>query len=200
MNKLSVVITAPSGAGKTTIIQSLLSQDSDFAFSISSTTRAIRSKEVDGVDYYFLSKADFKERIKNDEFVEWAEVHGNFYGTLKKEIDRIHNEGKIPLFDVDIQGSKSLKGKLDNSVFVLILPPSLKTLEWRLKKRNTETPDQIKLRLKNVVSEIQEYPLFDYVLINDNLLQSVLNLKSIIKAELCRTGRMIPVIEQILEA
>ena len=199
-NNLSVVITAPSGAGKTTMIRALLPQAKNIVFSISSTTRPKRPEETEGVDYFFTTKEDFLNKVKNDEFIEWAEVHGNFYGTLKKEIDRIHEEGKIPLFDVDIQGSKSLKDKLANSVFILILPPSLQELENRLKERDTEPPEQIKLRLENAIAEISEYKQFDYVLINDNLPQSVLTFKSIISAELSKTERMTPVVKQILEA
>ena len=199
-NNLSVVITAPSGAGKTTMIRALLPQAKNIVFSISSTTRPKRPEETEGVDYFFTTKEDFLNKVKNDEFIEWAEVHGNFYGTLKKEIDRIHKEGKIPLFDVDIQGSKSLKDKLANSVFILILPPSLQELENRLKERDTEPPEQIKLRLENAIAEISEYKQFDYVLINDNLPQSVLTFKSIISAELSKTERMTPVVKQILEA
>jgi guanylate kinase len=199
-NNLSLVITAPSGAGKTTMIRALLSESGEIEFSISSTTRAMREGETNGVDYYFISKEAFISGINNNEFVEWAEVHGNFYGTMKKEIDRIHDAEKIPLFDVDVQGSKSLREKLEDAVFILIVPPSLKILEERLKTRNTESAEQIQLRLTNAACEMSQYSLFDYVLVNDDLTQSMLNFKSIIRAELNKTKRQIAVIEQILEA
>jgi guanylate kinase len=168
-NNLSIVISAPSGAGKTTIINELLAQYGELEFSISSTTRPMRNGEIDGKNYFFISEEEFIARRDNDEFFEWAEVHGNFFGTQKKEIDRIRALGKIPIFDVDVQGSRSMKGQVHDAIFIFIIPPSLKILEERLKNRNTDSPEQIALRLKNAVSEMRQYPLFDYIIINDDL-------------------------------
>ncbi|MDR3237102.1 MAG: guanylate kinase [Spirochaetia bacterium] len=199
-NNLSIVVTAPSGTGKTTVIKELLSQIQEIEFSVSSTTRVKRSEEKEGIDYYFITLDVFKKGIDNHEFIEWAEVHGNFYGTLKKEIDRIKDTGRIPILDVDVQGSKTLKDKIDNAVFILIVPPSLGTLEARLRSRETETEAEIELRLRSAVSELNRYPLFDYIVVNDELSESVLTLKSIIRAEKSKTGRMAGRLKRILEA
>ena len=197
---LSVVITAPSGTGKTTVIRELMHQMSELSFSISATTRPKRAAERDGVDYYFMSEEAFLEGIKNNDFLEWAKVHRNFYGTLKKEIDRINDMGSIPVFDVDVQGSKSLKGKIGNAVFILLVPPSLAVLEDRLRKRKSDSELQIELRLEKAVSEIREYPLFDYIIVNEKLSESVSLIMSIIRAALHRTDRMAFELEKILEA
>ena len=198
-NDLSVVISAPSGTGKTTVIREVMQQMEELEFSVSYTTRPKRSTENNGVDYYFVSKEDFQKGIKNDEFVEWAEVHGNFYGTLKKEIDRINAMGHIPIFDVDIQGSKILKGKIDNAVFILLAPPSLADLENRLRTRNSNSELEIQLRLKKAVEEMRNYLLFDYVIINDKVSESVSLIVSIIRAALHRTDKMALELEKILE-
>jgi guanylate kinase len=135
-NNLSIVISAPSGAEKTTIINELLAQYGELEFSISSTTRPMRAGEAHGKNYYFISEDEFITRRDNDEFFEWAEVHGNFYCTQKKEIDRIRALGKIPIFDVDVQGSRSMKDRFTMPYHHFIIPPSLKILEERLKNRN----------------------------------------------------------------
>ena len=199
-NDLSIVISAPSGTGKTTIINEILAQCEDVEFSVSSTTRSRRRGEEEGRNYYFISKEEFLNRIENGEFVEWAEVHGNFYGTLKKEIDRIRSMGKIPIFDVDVQGSRSLRGQVHGAVFIFVIPPSLEILEERLRNRNTDSAGQIELRLKNAISELHQYPLFDYILINDELSEAVLTFKSIIRSESNKSERMSTLVEKILEA
>ncbi|MCL2025500.1 MAG: guanylate kinase [Leptospirales bacterium] len=198
-NDLSVIISAPSGTGKTTVIREVMRQVEELAFSISYTTRPKRVAENDGVDYYFVSKEDFQQGIENDEFFEWAEVHGNFYGTLKKEVDRINGMGRIPIFDVDVQGSKILKGKIDNAVFILLAPPSLADLENRLRTRNSNSELEIQLRLKKAVEEMRNYLLFDYVIINDKVSESVSLIVSIIRAALHRTDKMALELEKILE-
>ena len=129
----------------------------------------MRKGELDGVHYHFVSKDDFCRMIENDEFVEWAEVYGNYYGTTKKEVDRIKKSGKIPLFDVDIQGSRNLKKQIKDGVFIFIIPPSLDVLKKRLIGRKTEDSEQLSLRLKNAYNEIAEYVNFDYVIINCDL-------------------------------
>lgn len=193
------VISAPSGAGKTTLINRLLDTEDDFMFSISTTTRSRRKGELDEVHYNFVSEDEFKRMIENNEFVEWAEVYGNYYGTTKKEVDRIMESGKIPLFDVDVQGSRHLKQQIKEGVFIFIIPPSPEILEERLIGRKTENGEQLKIRLKNAYSEISEYKNFDYVIINCDLETAFQRLKSIVTAEKCRMKNIKNQIDDILE-
>ena len=194
-----VVITAPSGAGKTTLITRLLESDDRFVFSISTTTRKKRHDETEGVNYYFVSDEKFRAMIANDEFFEWAEVYGNYYGTTKKEVDRILKSGKFPLFDVDIQGSKNLKEKLDKAVFIFIIPPSRETLKRRLIGRQTESDEELDIRLRHVAEEISEYINFDYVIVNSFLDSSVNKLRAIIEAESCKSYNISNEVRKILE-
>ncbi|MCL1910672.1 MAG: guanylate kinase [Leptospirales bacterium] len=200
LSDLSVVITAPSGTGKTTVIQELMYRMDELEFSVSATTRPKRIAEREGVDYYFISKEDFRQGIENDDFLEWAEVHENFYGTPKKEIDRINGVGRIPILDVDVQGSKTLKNKINNAVFILMVPPSLAVLEDRLRKRKSDSEGQIELRLEKAVAEMRSYPMFDYIIINDRLSESVSLIVSIIRTALHKTDKMALELERILEA
>ncbi|HPD78267.1 MAG TPA: guanylate kinase [Spirochaetota bacterium] len=193
------VISAPSGAGKTTLITRLLRSDDRFMFSISTTTRKMRPGESHGVNYYFVSKEKFLEMIDNDEFFEWAEVYGNYYGTSKKEIDRILKSGKFPLFDVDVQGSKILRKKLPDAVFIFIIPPSLNILKARLIGRQTESEEELDVRLKNAAKEINEYKNFDYVIVNTVLEESMTKLKAIVEAEICKTKNIEADVKKILE-
>jgi len=195
----SFVISAPSGAGKTTLIKKLLKNRHEFDFSISTTTRKSRKNEQEDVDYYFVDENSFKESIDNNEFVEWAFVHGNYYGTYQKEIDRIRANGKIPLFDVDIQGAEQLRDRLVEATFIFIVPPSLAILETRLRNRKTESEEQIKLRLKNSKKELAKYNIFDYIIINDNLGEAFRNLLAIIDSECCKLSQMEEVIKKMLE-
>lgn len=194
-----LVISAPSGAGKTTLISRLLKNDDSFMFSVSTTTRPMRNYEVDGLDYNFVSHDVFMDMIKNGEFMEWAEVYGNYYGTTKKEVDRIKRSGKIPLFDVDIQGTKNLRKSLKGGVFVFIIPPSAEILKDRLTGRNTESDEQLEIRLKNAYSEISEYKIFDYVIINNEIDEAFKKLMAIITAEKCSIKNVEPIINNILE-
>ena len=164
-----LVISAPSGTGKTTLINKLLQVESRLIFSVSTTTRKKREYEVEGINYHFISKDDFLKMIDNDEFFEWAEVYGNYYGTTKKEIDRILRERKIPLFDVDIKGSISLREKVKEGIFAFIIPPSYDDLKERLTERKTEDDEQLDLRLKNAYHELNEYSKFEYIIINDKI-------------------------------
>ena len=193
------VISAPSGAGKTTLITRLLRTDDRFMLSISTTTRQMRHGEVHGVNYYFVSKEEFRNMIENDEFFEWAEVYGNYYGTSKKEIDRIINSGKFPLFDVDIQGSKNLRAKLRDAVYIFIIPPSKAILKARLIGRQTESDEQLDVRLKHAAEEISEYENFDYIIVNNVLESSMMKLRAIIEAESCRIRNIHNDVNIILE-
>jgi len=198
-NKLSLVISAPSGAGKTTLINRLLSYDSRFTFSISTTTRPRRNNEIDGKSYYFVQENEFKGMVDRGEFIEWALVHGNYYGTSKKEIDRICCIGKIPIFDVDVQGARSLKGRLDGAVYIFIVPPSRGVLESRLRNRKTDSEEQIQIRMRNAIRELGEYAQYDYIVVNDDLDVALNELRSIVTAELCKTGFIYHIITDMLE-
>lgn len=199
VNNLSFVISAPSGAGKTSLIRKLLSSGDWFSFSVSTTTRHIRPGEIEGTSYHFVDEETFRGYIKAGEFVEWAMVHGNYYGTTKKEIDRILHTGKIPLFDVDVQGARSLKKSLEKAVFLFIVPPSRDVLESRLRNRKTDSEQQIHVRLKNAIDELKEYTLYDYIVVNDDLDAALDQFRSIVTAEQCKKERNSYIIESILE-
>ncbi len=188
--KFSIVFSAPSGAGKTTLIQRLVAGDDMFEFSISTTTRRPRPDEKEGVHYYFVDETEFERMKAGDEFIEWAVVHKNNYGTTKKEVDRIKVTGKIPVFDVDVQGARTLKAVLSEAVFIFIVPPSLEVLKSRLRARDTESKEQIEIRIENALNEITEYVRYDYVVINDTVNEALSEIRSIIRAENCRSSRM----------
>lgn len=173
MNKgKAIIFSAPSGAGKTTIVHHLLSVRNDLEFSISACSRPRRNRtEVDGVDYYFLSVEDFKKKVANDEFVEWEEVYkDSFYGTLKSEVQRIWDLGKTVIFDVDVVGGKNLKEYFgDDALAIFVMPPSIQHLRDRLKTRDTETEESINIRMAKAEKEMGFSVHFDYILKNDNL-------------------------------
>ena len=165
------IFTAPSGAGKTTIVRHLLEKYDFLGFSISATTRALRDYETDGNDYYFMSVETFKERVANGDFVEWEEVyHGQFYGTLKSEVERIWAAGKHLVFDIDVRGAQNLKKIYTNKCMsVFVRPPSVQVLIQRLIQRNTETAESLEKRLNKVKREMVFENTFDIVLVNDLL-------------------------------
>lgn len=167
-----IVFSAPSGSGKTTIVRHLLGLDElGLEFSISATSRQKRGEEVEGKDYYFLSAKEFKNKIKNDEFLEWEEVYrDNFYGTLKTEVERIWAKGKNVIFDIDVSGGLRIKRKFPNETLaVFVKPPSIDELKIRLKKRKTESEDKINMRVAKASAELATAPLFDVIVVNDNL-------------------------------
>jgi len=166
-----VIISAPSGAGKTTIVRHLLNSGLNLSFSISATTRPLGSDEIDGKDYFFLTVPEFKKRIDSEEFVEWEEVYQNLlYGTLKSELERIWREGNHVLFDVDVQGGINLKNKFGaNAIAIFIMPPSVDELENRLNKRGTDNPEKIKMRVEKAKEELDLARQLDLVIVNDKL-------------------------------
>jgi len=167
-----IVFSAPSGSGKTTIVRHLLAQQElNLEFSISATSREKRGNEVHGRDYYFLSFEDFKTKIKNDEFLEWEEVYrDNFYGTLKTEVERIWNQGKHVIFDIDVSGGLRIKRKFpEETLAIFVKPPSIDELKIRLKKRKTESDDKINMRIAKASAELATAPLFDEIVVNEHL-------------------------------
>jgi len=171
MKKKLVIISAPSGAGKTTIVKHLIDSGLNLSFSVSATTRPLRGSEKDGVDYFYLSVPEFKRRVENGEFVEWEEVYTDlFYGTLKSELERIWNESKAVLFDVDVKGGLNLKKIFgDDAIAVFIMPPSVEELEKRLIKRATDAHEKIRMRVEKAREEILLANAFDIIIVNDNL-------------------------------
>ncbi len=179
----AIIISAPSGAGKTTLVNKLLEAKLPLLFSISACSRAPRDGEEDKKHYYFLSIEEFKEKIKAQDFIEWEEVYeGNFYGTLKKEIERIWKEKKHVVFDVDVIGGISLKEYfMENSISIFIKPPSMEVLSERLKKRNTEDIKSIKNRLEKSFEEMKSIDKFDKIILNDELSISSKNIIETVK-------------------
>jgi len=184
------VISAPSGAGKTTLCRNVLESMPDIKFSVSYTTRSPRQGEVDGVHYNFANKEEFRRMIANSEFIEWAEVHNNFYGTSRKKIAEMTSAGIDILLDIDVQGARQVRKSLPDSVLIFILPPSFEALQERLTGRMTDTDEVIERRLKKAADEIREYKNYDYVIVNDVMENALTELKSVIIAERVRTYRL----------
>ena len=177
-----IIFTAPSGAGKTTIVHALMEKFPQLAFSVSATSRAPRGKEVHGRDYYFLSGDEFRAACEADRFVEWEEVYpGTCYGTLKSELERIWNAGKVILFDVDVKGGIRLKSIFgDDALSVFVMPPSIEALRERLVGRGTDAPETIERRVAKAEYEISFADRFDYILVNDNLDTAIAEIESLV--------------------
>ncbi|WP_375652280.1 MULTISPECIES: guanylate kinase [unclassified Bartonella] len=183
------ILSSPSGAGKSTISRLLL-KEGQLELSVSMTTRKRRPSEVDGLHYYFISKEEFEYKRDRDEFIEWAEVHGNYYGTLRETVESALNAGQDMLFDIDYQGTEQLQKKmLGDTVSVFILPPSMKELVSRLHRRAEDSQDTVNLRLENARTELKHWLSYDYVVINEDLDQSLSFIKSIYLAETVKRER-----------
>jgi guanylate kinase len=182
--KMIYVISGPSGCGKSTLIKNILSRLPGLQFSVSHTTRPKRPGEVEGQDYYFVTIEKFKEMMDTRAFLEWAVVHGEYYGTSCEEVKRKEGLGDL-LLDIDVQGAHQLKKKLETAKFVFVVPPSYPELERRLKKRKTDPAEAIDLRLKNARKEILEFSIFDYLVINAELKSALEELKAIILSQRC---------------
>ncbi len=186
------VISAPSGAGKTTLCRMLVQDFPDLRHSVSYTTRKMRPGEVDGVDYRFVSTGEFDAMRKRGEFLEWAEVHGNFYGTAGRGLKELVESGLDALLDIDVQGARQVKPRFPNAILVFILPPSRIALRERLTNRGSDSPDVIERRLRNSINEIKEYKMYDYVIINDILEEAHARLKAIVTARRASVSRIDP--------
>ncbi|AGB40825.1 guanylate kinase [Halobacteroides halobius DSM 5150] len=180
------ILSGPSGVGKGTVLDALLKDYNDICYSISTTTREPRKGEVDGEDYFFASEDEFKSLVKKDEFLEWAKVHNNYYGTPKKYVDKTLEAGQDVILEIDIQGAKQVRDKFDGGIFIFLAPPSLKELESRINKRGTETKDAIATRLENANKELEEKKNYDYLVVNDQVEDAIKKIEAIIIAERCR--------------
>lgn len=178
------VISAPSGAGKTTLVHQMLNRFPSINYSISSTTRAPRKGEVDGQDYFFITQGEFQDKITQGAWLEWAQVHGNFYGTSKEFVTSCLDAGNHLLVDIDIQGAAKVMASEFKPVTIFILPPSFEELANRLTNRGTDSEDVIKLRLKNAKQEMEQQNLYQYTVVNDDLDQAVEELARIFEKEM----------------
>ena len=196
---LLLIVCSPSGAGKTTLTRELLRTFPSLTFSVSCTTRKPRSAEVDGRDYFFIDRPEFERRVATGAFIEWAEVHGNLYGTSISELTRAREQSKIGIvFDVDYQGARQIKAQLPSAVGVFILPPSMAELGRRLRGRATDDEATIQRRFAKAKHEIENYRLFDYLIVNDDLEKSQARLRSILYAEASRCERLAMTAERLL--
>lgn len=184
-----VILSSPSGGGKTTITKRLLAQRDDLGYSVSATTRAPRAGETNGRDYFFLSADEFEARRGSGEFAESAGVHGRLYGTLRAEVARVLGEGRHVMMDIDVQGARQFARAFPESVRVFILPPDGATMVDRLGARNSENADALRLRLRNAVDELHAIAEYDYVVVNDDLDRAVARVGAIIDAEAARRTR-----------
>ena len=192
-----IVLSAPSGAGKTTIARALVRDSEDVVFSVSATTRPARDGEVDGVDYDFLSETVFRAMIETDEFVEWAEVHDHLYGTSRRALQAALDEDRFLILDVDVQGAMQMRERVPDVVLVFVLPPSADALVERLKERGTEGEDTVAQRIENARAELEQASQFDYIVVNENLDQAIEEVQSIVSAEGRRADRAIDLSDRI---
>jgi guanylate kinase len=190
-------MSAPSGAGKTTLGRLLLERENGLQHSISYTTRTMRSGEQDGVDYHFVTRDIFQHMIDKEEFVEWARVHDNYYGTSLADIEELCTHGRDVLLDIDVQGAEQLRARGLDAVFIFIVPPDMETLHQRLQQRDSDTPEVIAKRVENAQQELAQAARYDYVVINDKLDYAVRTLHAIIEAEHSRTCRVMPSIKHL---
>lgn len=189
MKPFLLVLSSPSGGGKTTIARSLLDGRDDLGYSVSATTRPLRPGEEDGKAYHFLTRDEFQRRVAAGAFVEWAEYGSNLYGTLWSEVEAQFNRGRIAVLDIDVQGARQIRAAMPESVLVFVLPPTAAVLAERLQARNTEPAERIRQRLNVAALEVGAAPSYDYVVENDNLVAAVSHVAAIIEAELHRASR-----------
>lgn len=178
-----IIVSAPSGAGKTSICDALIKSDENIVYSVSTTTREPRKGEKNGREYFFVNDSEFKKMVKTNMFVEWAKVHDHFYGTSKKVLEQTINKGKDILLDIDVQGAVKIKKQYKEALMIFITTPSLKILKERLIKRNKDSLEVIKRRIENAKKELTYLPKYDYLILNDKLDKSIQEVKSVICAE-----------------
>lgn len=194
------IISAPSGTGKSTLIELLLAQIPNIFFSISHTTRPPRVGEKNGVEYYFVENSKFEEMIRRDEFLEWAQVHGYYYGTSREMVRRAQEEGKDLLLDVDFQGAQAIRKQVPEAVSIFIMPPSLDILKERLLRRQKDTLTQIQNRTINARTELQHYKEYEFVIINEDLGSAFENLASIVRSQRSKQEILEEKIQKVLES
>jgi guanylate kinase len=185
------VISAPSGAGKTTLCKEIIDIFPDLRHSVSYTTRTPRPGEVHGRDYFFVGQDEFSRMVAAGEFAEWAEVHGNLYGTSLSTLKQCRSQGIDLILDIDCQGAQQLKGRFDGGVYIFILPPSIAELRRRLDGRSSDSEEVIERRIANAAAEIKESRWYDYIIVNDKFSEALTQLKSVLIAEQCRSFRVI---------
>lgn len=193
------VISAPSGTGKTSLCKEIVDIFPSLRHSVSYTTRPMRAGETDGVDYHFVSPQVFATMVAAGAFAEWAEVHGNCYGTALSSLEQCRVDGTDLLLDIDCQGAAQLKASCARAVFIFILPPSLEELERRLRGRNTDSPEVIARRIRNAGDELRQAHWYDYLVVNDDFSQAREALRAIIVAETCRTSRLAGIVDKMID-
>ena len=200
MTPFLLVLSSPSGGGKTTIARNLLQERDDLGYSVSATTRPRREGEQDGVDYHFVSREEFLRRVEAGEFLEWATYAGHLYGTLRSEIDRIFARGRSAVLDVEIEGARQIRASFPNSLHVFVLPPSAEVLVDRLAGRNTEAPAVVRERITRAADELAAVAEYDYAIFNEDLVHAVAQVAAILDAEARRVARqegLLPFIERL---
>jgi guanylate kinase len=194
------VVSSPSGGGKGTLIQRVLKKIPNLSYSVSFTTRAPRNGEVDGREYFFVKQEKFEQMAADNEFLEWANVHGKLYGTSSKQVFREISAGRDIILEVDVQGAASVRSLVPDSVSVFILPPSFEVLKRRLEARGTDSPEELELRLRNAPVELNDYSAFQYMILNDNLDQAADQLAAIVYAERARLVRQEAEVRNVVQA
>ncbi len=195
-----IIISSPSGGGKGTLIREVLKIVPKIGYSVSFTTREMREGEANGRDYFFVSRSEFEELIEKGEFLEFAKVHGNFYGTSIRQVEAEIENGRDVILEIDVQGAENVLRKMPDAVNIFILPPSYQVLEKRLRARATEKEEDLNVRLKNSLAEVEKFSMFEFIVINDSVAEAAHELNSIILAERLRRIRQMDAIRGILDS